>query len=64
MARRKGQSILEYVLLFTVITLAVAYGVKMVIQPKIESQLDTAGDAVEKGTDELSSQLGLGAEQE
>lgn len=50
---RKGQSILEYVILLAVVLLAVLYGANNIIKVKAQQNMDTAGDILERANDEL-----------
>ncbi len=60
--KKRGQSTLEYILLFAGLTLAILYGVSSVVTPKAKSQMDTAGEIVSKADTELRTAAGLVAD--
>lgn len=58
---RKGQSILEYVLLLAVVLLAVLYGANNIIKDKAKKNMDTAGAILDKADTELRTATGTGS---
>lgn len=58
MRKRKAQSIVEYLLVFGGIVLAVLVGAK-VMATKANQQMNTAGDVVNKTDDVTRTKLGL-----
>lgn len=56
---RKGQSILEYVLLLAVVLLAVLYGANNIIKEKAKKNMDTAGAILDKADTELRTAAGI-----
>ena len=56
---RKGQSILEYVLLLAVVLLAVLYGANNIIKAKAKKNMDTAGAILDKADSELRTSTGI-----
>ena len=54
MRHRRGQSTLEYLLVVVAALLAVLYGVKVVLQPKVKTNVDAAGAILDKANTELS----------
>ena len=54
---RRGQSTVEYLLVVVMILLAVIYGIKTVLQPKVETQMDNAGTAVDTAGKKLQEAL-------
>lgn len=56
---RKGQSILEYVLLLAVVLLAVLYGANNIIKDKAKKNMDTAGAILDKADAELRTATGI-----
>lgn len=58
---RKGQSILEYVLLLAVVLLAVIYGANNIIKEKAKKNMDTAGAILDKADTELRTSTGTTA---
>ncbi len=60
MRKRKGQSILEYVIIFAVIVAAVIVGANMAIKPAVEQGMnDTAGAM--QGATSLLMNIGNGS---
>ena len=57
--RRKGQSVLEYTVLFTVVTLVIIYAANNVIQTKAKEQVEAAGDIHEEAVNRLRQSAGL-----
>lgn len=55
MNRKKAQSMLEYVLLITVVALVIIYGANNVIKPQAKDQIDTAGNAVATAVSKFSA---------
>ena len=55
---KKGQSILEYMLILAVIIAAVIIGAKTIIKPAVEQGLTDAGDAVTTSTGKFKSMVG------
>lgn len=55
---RKGQSILEYVLLLAVVLLAVLYGANNIIKDRAKKNMDTAGAILDKADTELRTATG------
>ncbi len=53
MRRRKGQSILEYVIVLTVIIAAIAYAAKMYLSPGIQAGFTNAGAAINASSRKL-----------
>ena len=52
--KKRGQSTLEYVLLFAGLTLAILYGVKTAIAPTAKNQMDTAESILSTSVDKLA----------
>lgn len=55
---RSGQSTVEYLLVVVAVLLAVIYGVKTLLQPKIEGHMDNAGALVDKASTEFQTVTG------
>ena len=55
MKRRKGQSILEYVIIFAAIVAAVIFAATKFIKPAVETGMEDAAGAMETATGRLSS---------
>ncbi len=53
MRRRKGQSILEYVIVLTVIIAAIAYAAKSFLSPGIQQGFTNAGAAINFSSSKL-----------
>lgn len=53
MRNRKGQSILEYVIVLTVIVIAVALAANTLIKPAVDKGLDDAAKTINKATEQL-----------
>ncbi|MDD5465671.1 MAG: hypothetical protein PHP73_04975 [Candidatus Omnitrophica bacterium] len=53
MRNRKGQSILEYVIVLTVIVIAVALAANTLIRPAVKQGLDDAAKTINKATEQL-----------
>ncbi|MBU4251667.1 MAG: hypothetical protein KKC39_01995 [Candidatus Omnitrophica bacterium] len=53
MYKKKGQSILEYVIVLTVIVIAVALAATNLIKPAVNKGLDDAAKTINKATDQL-----------
>lgn len=53
MSRRKGQSILEYVIVLTVIIAAIAYAAKSYLSAGIQQGFVSAGDVIENSAKKL-----------
>jgi hypothetical protein len=47
MRRKKGQSILEYVIVLTAIVAAIAYAARAIIAPAIQTQFEESKDVLE-----------------
>lgn len=58
MRKRKAQSIVEYLLVFGGIVLAVLIGAKVMAE-KANQQMETAGKVVNKTDDMVNAKLGL-----
>jgi len=54
-ARRKNQSIIEYVLLFAAIILVILYGANKVMAPKAKEQMNMAGKIMAKAAVDVSA---------
>ena len=52
--RRTGQSTVEYLLVVVAVLLAVIYGVKALLQPKVETQMTNAGALMDKASAEFN----------
>ncbi len=55
MKKRKGQSILEYVIIFAAIVAAVIFGAKTFIQPAVQKVMQDASSAMETATGKLTT---------
>lgn len=55
---RRGQSTIEYILVAVAVLLAVMYGVKTVLEPKIQSRMDQAGQIIDKAGAALGTATG------
>ena len=53
MCRKKGQSILEYVIVLTVIVVAIAFAAKSYIKTGVEKGLQDAGSTITYATGQL-----------
>ncbi|MCK4917433.1 MAG: hypothetical protein KAJ14_10875 [Candidatus Omnitrophica bacterium] len=53
MRKRKGQSILEYVIVLTVIVVAIALGAKTYLTTAIDTSFSNAQDTMDAGTNSL-----------
>lgn len=53
MRSRKGQSILEYVIVLTVIVAAIAVAAGSAIKPAVEHSMDKAASSIETAVDKL-----------
>ena len=51
MRRKRGQSVLEYVIVLTAIIAAIAFAARTFIAPKTELIMEKAGDAMETAAD-------------
>ncbi len=54
MLSKKGQSILEYVVILIAIVAVVAWAAKSIINPAVKKGLDNAQSAVESSADKLA----------
>ena len=57
---RRGQSTIEYILVAVAVLLAVMYGVKTVLEPKMQSRMDQAGQIIDKAAQKLDAATGAG----
>lgn len=55
MNKKKAQSMVEYILLVTVVALVMIYGANNVIKPRAKDQIDTAGNAVAAAVSKFSA---------
>lgn len=55
--RKKAQSILEYVLLITVIVLVIIYGANNVLRPRTTEQVDAAGRLMSTSVSSFSAAM-------
>lgn len=53
MLKRQGQSILEYVIVLTVIVTAIIIAANSFVKPAVESSMNKVGQSVESATDKL-----------
>jgi Flp pilus assembly pilin Flp len=53
MRKKTGQSILEYVIILTVIVAAIAIGAKSYLQPAVDKSLDNIGESINASTGSL-----------
>jgi type II secretory pathway pseudopilin PulG len=53
MRRKRGQSILEYVIVLTVIVAAIAYAATKFIGPTVSRALERSGGSIDKASDQL-----------
>ena len=53
MRRKKGQSILEYVIVLTVVVAAIAYAAAKFIGPAIQSAFEGSKGTIDKATSQL-----------
>ena len=51
--QRRGQSILEYVIILTVIVAAIAYAASKFIQPAVRTSLEDASNSITNATGKL-----------
>ncbi|MFA5357041.1 MAG: hypothetical protein WC301_06565 [Candidatus Omnitrophota bacterium] len=57
MCRRKGQSILEYVIVLTVVIAAIAFAAKTFIGKGVKTALEDSGSAIETATGKITESL-------
>ena len=57
--RDRGQSTVEYLLVVVAVLLAVMFGVRKVLQGKVEDQMKNAGAIVDKAGTELKTATGI-----
>jgi hypothetical protein len=53
MRNKRGQSILEYVIVLTVVVAAIAYGANQFVKKAVEDGVDDAAGAVDDATNRL-----------
>ena len=53
--RSRGQSTVEYLLVVVAVLLAVMYGVRTVLQGRVEDRMDDAGSVIDKAGAELKT---------
>ena len=53
--QKKGQSTVEYLLVVVAVLLAVIYGVKTLLQPKVETHMTNAGTLMDKASTEFQT---------
>jgi len=53
MRRKKGQSILEYVIVLTAIVAAIAFAARSFIAPSVQTALDDSSQSIEGATSRL-----------
>ncbi len=58
--RRKGQSILEYVIILTAIVLVIIAAATGVMKPSVEKTMDNAGKVVDHAAEKLLEGTGAG----
>jgi len=57
MRRKRGQSTVEYLLVFVGVLLAVIFGVKSVLEPGVKGRMDNAGTALTNAGTKLTTSL-------
>ena len=60
MIKRKGQSVLEYVLILSVVIGAVIFAAAKFMKPAVEQGYEDAGSTMENATGKFSSMIGGG----
>ena len=58
--KEKGQSTVEYVIVFTAIAAAIIFAAVYIIRPAVNKAYNEAGNSIERGSDYLGNQLGFG----
>lgn len=57
---KKGQSTVEYVIVFTAIAAAIIFAAVNVIKPAVNKTYGEAGNAIEKGATHFGNNIGFG----
>jgi uncharacterized protein (UPF0333 family) len=52
---RKAQTTVEYMLVFLVVLMAIIYAVRSVLQPAVNNQYNTSGNAVNRAEQRLAN---------
>jgi len=59
---KKGQSTVEYVIVFTAIAAAIIFAAVNIIKPAVNKTYNEAGDSIERGAKFFGNQIGGGIE--
>jgi len=56
----RGQSTVEYVIVFTAIAAAIIFAAVNIIRPAVNKTYNEAGDSIERGADYFGNKVGFG----
>jgi Flp pilus assembly pilin Flp len=61
--KQKGQSTVEYVIVFTAIAAAIIFAAVSIIKPAVNKTYGEAGNSIEKGANYFGNRVGFGFNQ-